>query len=89
MQAVFSTESSGRVLKYDSRTKATEVLVQGLHFPNGITLSKDHTFFIYASCAGRYTFMPLLFLECPDNCFSHNNWYALQLACNILLLKEI
>lgn len=53
LQAVFSAESSGRVLKYNAKTKEAQVLVEGLHFPNGLTLSKDRSFFIYASCAGR------------------------------------
>ncbi|KAK3040169.1 hypothetical protein RJ639_028419 [Escallonia herrerae] len=50
MQLVFSGEDSGRVLKYDPRTKETTVLVRNLQFPNGVSLSKDGSFFIF--CEG-------------------------------------
>lgn len=47
MQLVFSGEDSGRVLKYDPKTKETTVLVRNLQFPNGVSLSKDGTFFVF------------------------------------------
>ncbi|XP_042512192.1 protein STRICTOSIDINE SYNTHASE-LIKE 3-like [Macadamia integrifolia] len=50
MQLVFSAEETGRVLKYDPVTKETTVLVRNLQFPNGLTLSKDGSFFIF--CEG-------------------------------------
>ncbi|WCJ19153.1 strictosidine synthase-like 3 [Euphorbia peplus] len=50
MQLVFSSEDSGRVLKYNPTTKETTVLVRNLQFPNGLTLSKDGTFFVF--CEG-------------------------------------
>ncbi|XP_043700861.1 protein STRICTOSIDINE SYNTHASE-LIKE 3-like [Telopea speciosissima] len=50
MQLVFSAEDSGRVLKYDPITKETTVLVRSLQFPNGLSLSKDGSFFIF--CEG-------------------------------------
>ncbi|GLJ31772.1 hypothetical protein SUGI_0639110 [Cryptomeria japonica] len=53
LQIIFSTERSGRVLKFDAKTKQTKVLVQGLHFPNGLSLSKDKSFFVYAADSGR------------------------------------
>ncbi|KAK9280419.1 hypothetical protein L1049_014108 [Liquidambar formosana] len=50
MQLVFSGEDSGRVLKYDPLTKKTTVLVRHLQFPNGVSLSKDGSFFVF--CEG-------------------------------------
>uniref|UniRef100_A0A7N0VK27 Strictosidine synthase conserved region domain-containing protein n=1 Tax=Kalanchoe fedtschenkoi TaxID=63787 RepID=A0A7N0VK27_KALFE len=50
LQLVFSGDSSGRVLKYDPLTKETTVLVRNLQFPNGVSLSKDGSFFIF--CEG-------------------------------------
>ncbi|XP_073313461.1 protein STRICTOSIDINE SYNTHASE-LIKE 3-like [Primulina huaijiensis] len=47
---VFSGENSGRVLKYDPNTKSTTVLVRNLQFPNGLSLSKDKSFFVF--CEG-------------------------------------
>ncbi|XP_074289669.1 protein STRICTOSIDINE SYNTHASE-LIKE 3-like [Silene latifolia] len=50
MQLVFASENSGRVLKYDPVTKETTVLMSNIQFPNGVTLSKDGSFFIF--CEG-------------------------------------
>ncbi|KAK2975293.1 hypothetical protein RJ640_026801 [Escallonia rubra] len=50
MQLVFSGEDSGRVLKYDPSTKETTVLIRNLQFPNGVSLSKDGSFFVF--CEG-------------------------------------
>ncbi|KAG6629562.1 protein STRICTOSIDINE SYNTHASE-LIKE 3-like [Carya illinoinensis] len=50
MQLVFSSESTGRVLKYNPITKETTVLVRNLQFPNGLSLSKDGSFFVF--CEG-------------------------------------
>lgn len=50
MQLVFSAEDSGRVLKYDPTTKETTVLARNLQFPNGLSLSKDGSFFVF--CEG-------------------------------------
>ncbi|KDP42972.1 hypothetical protein JCGZ_23914 [Jatropha curcas] len=50
MQLVFSADDSGRVLKYNPTTKETTVLVRNLQFPNGLSLSKDGTFFVF--CEG-------------------------------------
>ncbi|GAA0163196.1 hypothetical protein LIER_39549 [Lithospermum erythrorhizon] len=47
-------EDSGRVLKYNPKTKETTVLVRNLQFPNGLSLSKDGSFFVfYESSIGR------------------------------------
>nr|KJB35496.1 hypothetical protein B456_006G117500 [Gossypium raimondii] len=53
MQLVFSSENSGRLLKYNLYTKETAVLVRNLQFPNGVSLSKDGSFLVF--CEG-----------CPD-----------------------
>ncbi|KAI4334154.1 hypothetical protein L6164_018879 [Bauhinia variegata] len=50
IQLVFSGENSGRVLKYNPVTKETTVLLRNLQFPNGISLSKDGSFFVF--CEG-------------------------------------
>ncbi|KAF6160538.1 hypothetical protein GIB67_019478 [Kingdonia uniflora] len=50
MQLVFSAEDSGRLLKYDPTTKQTTVLLKNLQFPNGVSMSKDKSFFVF--CEG-------------------------------------
>ncbi|CAH2062735.1 unnamed protein product [Thlaspi arvense] len=50
LQLVFSAEDSGRVLKYNPSTKETTVLARNVQFPNGLSLSKDGSFFVY--CEG-------------------------------------
>lgn len=50
MQLVFSAEDGGRVLKYNPTTKETTVLVRNVQFANGVSLSKDGTFFVF--CEG-------------------------------------
>ncbi|KAB1226973.1 Adipocyte plasma membrane-associated protein [Morella rubra] len=50
MQLVFSAEYGGRVLKYNLETKETTVLMRNLQFPNGVSLSKDGSFFVF--CEG-------------------------------------
>ncbi|CAL0303971.1 unnamed protein product [Lupinus luteus] len=50
IQLVFSGDDSGRVLKYNPSTKETTVLARNIQFPNGISLSKDGSFFVF--CEG-------------------------------------
>lgn len=50
LQLVFSAEDTGRVLKYDPIAKQTTVLLRNLQFPNGLSLSKDKSFFVF--CEG-------------------------------------
>ncbi|KAF8009373.1 hypothetical protein BT93_J0388 [Corymbia citriodora subsp. variegata] len=50
LHLVFSAESSGRLLKYNPVTKETTVLERNLQFPNGVSLSKDKSFFVF--CEG-------------------------------------
>ncbi|KAL2239267.1 protein STRICTOSIDINE SYNTHASE-LIKE 3 [Sesamum indicum] len=50
LQLIFSGEDSGRVLKYNPNTKETTVLFRNLQFPNGLSLSKDGSFFVF--CEG-------------------------------------
>ncbi|KAK4375848.1 hypothetical protein RND71_006525 [Anisodus tanguticus] len=50
MLLVYSAEDSGRVLKYDPSTKQTTVLIRNLQFPNGLSLSKDGSSFVF--CEG-------------------------------------
>jgi len=35
---------TGRLVKYDQKTKKSTVLVSGLHFPNGVQLAKNDEF---------------------------------------------
>lgn len=46
MQLVFSADDTGRVLKYNPITKEATVLLRNLQFPNGVSLSKDGSFFV-------------------------------------------
>eukprot|EP00250_Pteridium_aquilinum_P008444 c17947_g1_i1 orf=87-1343(-) len=51
---VLSGDDSGRLLKYDPRTKKTRVVLRGLQFPNGVALNKDESFLVIAeSVPGR------------------------------------
>lgn len=50
IQLVFSSDDSGRLLKYNPHTKETTVLMRNIQFPNGVSLSKDGTFFVF--CEG-------------------------------------
>ncbi|KAH7653832.1 Strictosidine synthase protein [Dioscorea alata] len=50
MQLVFTSEPSGRLLKYNPVTKETTVLLRNLQFPNGVSMSKDKSFFVF--CEG-------------------------------------
>lgn len=43
---IVSGDKTGRVLKYDPRTKEVEVLVENLMFPNGVALSKNGDFIL-------------------------------------------
>lgn len=47
IQLVFTAEPSGRLLKYNAVTKETTVLLRNLQFPNGVSLSKDGSFFVF------------------------------------------
>lgn len=65
MQLVFTGDPSGRLLKYNPVTKETTVLRRGLQFPNGVSLSKDGSFFLF--CEGNRgrsspAFLPLCFV---------------------------
>ncbi|KAL4296898.1 hypothetical protein GQ457_12G027000 [Hibiscus cannabinus] len=54
MQLVFSSEKSGRLLRYNLHTKETSVLQRNLQFPNGVSLSKDGSFLVFCEgCPGR------------------------------------
>lgn len=54
MQLVFTSEPSGRLLKFNQVTKETTVLLRNLQFPNGVSLSKDGSFLVFAEgCVGR------------------------------------
>ncbi|XP_030549965.1 protein STRICTOSIDINE SYNTHASE-LIKE 10-like [Rhodamnia argentea] len=48
MLSIENGDKTGRVLKYDPRTKRVTVLLNGLSFPNGLALSKDGSFLVVA-----------------------------------------
>ena len=48
MQLVFSAEDTERVLKYNPTSKETTVLLRNIQFPNGVSLSKDGSFFVFS-----------------------------------------
>lgn len=51
---VLSGDDSGRLVKYNPRSEETKVVLKGLQFPNGITLSKNESFLVIAeSVPGR------------------------------------
>lgn len=103
LQLVFSSEDSGRVLKYDPNTKETTVLVRKLQFPNGISLSKDGSFFVF--CEGQIgrltkywlkgekagTWEPLVVLPgFPDNVRTNeNNEFWVAIHCRRTLYPHI
>lgn len=41
---------SGRLMVYDPATKESKVLVEKIHFANGIVLSPDEDYLIFAEC---------------------------------------
>ncbi|RYR27424.1 hypothetical protein HN51_061044 [Arachis hypogaea] len=45
---ILTDDSTGRLLKYDPRTKQVHVVLNGLAFPNGVALSKDNSFLLLA-----------------------------------------
>lgn len=40
-----------RLIKYDAKTKTLEVLLSGLHFANGVQLSRDEDFVLVSESA--------------------------------------
>ncbi|PKA51270.1 Strictosidine synthase 3 [Apostasia shenzhenica] len=48
IQLAFTAEPSGRLLKYNPTTNETMVLLQDLQFPNGVSMSKDGSFIVFA-----------------------------------------
>ncbi|XP_009148103.1 protein STRICTOSIDINE SYNTHASE-LIKE 3 [Brassica rapa] len=50
MHLIVSGEDTGRVLKYNPETKETTTLLRNLQFPNGLSLGRDGSFFIF--CEG-------------------------------------
>ncbi|KAG6430990.1 hypothetical protein SASPL_109065 [Salvia splendens] len=47
VSAIMSGDDSGRVMKFDPRTRKTSVLVDKLKFPNGVALSKNGDFLLF------------------------------------------
>ncbi|MBA0849611.1 hypothetical protein Goshw_018075 [Gossypium schwendimanii] len=48
-----SIDSSGTLLKYDLHTKNVSVIYTSLMFPNGVALSKNHSFLLVAGTIRR------------------------------------
>ncbi|KAG7975290.1 hypothetical protein I3843_06G091100 [Carya illinoinensis] len=77
LQIMLNGDRTGRLMKYDPRTKKVTVLLKGLAFPNGVALSKDNSFLLLAE-TGTYRILRFWLknhtsqvfsqLErCPDN----------------------
>ncbi|XP_042909345.1 adipocyte plasma membrane-associated protein [Parasteatoda tepidariorum] len=74
-------ESSGRLLKFDLKTKGVTVLLKDLSFPNGVELTHDGSAVLVAECfknsifkyfiqgpkKGTKTVLPVVFPGEPDN----------------------
>ncbi|KAK8750353.1 hypothetical protein OTU49_014787 [Cherax quadricarinatus] len=43
----FLSDPSGRLLRFDPKTKSNTVLVKNVHFANGVQLSPDHEFILF------------------------------------------
>ncbi|CAI0552716.1 unnamed protein product [Linum tenue] len=66
--SIITSDRSGRLLRYDPRSKKLEVLSEGLAFPNGVALSKDRSFLLVAeSSTMRILKFPLLLLLHHDD----------------------
>ena len=95
-------DKTGRLLKYDPRTKKVTVLLRGLSFSNGVALNKDNDFVLVtettAAKVTRYwlrgqksqssdTFTQLV--GCPDNIQrnTRGEFWVAQNNCGIPELK--
>lgn len=45
---ILSEDKTGRLMKYDSKTKQVQVVLENLSFPNGVALSKMGDFILIA-----------------------------------------
>ncbi|XP_004243243.1 protein STRICTOSIDINE SYNTHASE-LIKE 10-like [Solanum lycopersicum] len=48
VDSLLSRDATGRLMKYTKSTKTTEILIRGLAFANGVSLSKDRSFVLVA-----------------------------------------
>ncbi|XP_015081109.1 protein STRICTOSIDINE SYNTHASE-LIKE 10-like isoform X1 [Solanum pennellii] len=48
VDSLLSRDATGRLMKYTKSTKKTEILIRGLAFANGVSLSKDRSFVLVA-----------------------------------------
>ncbi|KAF9677254.1 hypothetical protein SADUNF_Sadunf08G0088800 [Salix dunnii] len=46
--AIITADKTGRLMKYDPKSKKVTVLLKGLAFPNGVAVSKDSSFILVA-----------------------------------------
>ncbi|KAJ1442173.1 Strictosidine synthase, conserved region [Sesbania bispinosa] len=102
MSIIISGDKTGRLLKYDPRTKNVHVLLKGLQFPNGVALSKDNSFLLLAQSTtfeilkfqlgdSKATFFAQL-PRSPDNIKRNAKgefWVALNSGRKIQLQNEI
>ncbi|KAL0912080.1 hypothetical protein M5K25_018027 [Dendrobium thyrsiflorum] len=86
LQSIFTGDPTGRLLKYNPVTKETTVLLHGLQFPNGVSLSKDGSFLVLTRywLKGEKAGTPELFAivpGAPDNLRTNENgefWVAIH-----------
>lgn len=53
---IISGSETGRIIKYDMKTKKVEILVKGILFPNGVELTDDKSAILFAECAAKRIF---------------------------------
>ncbi|XP_051150733.1 protein STRICTOSIDINE SYNTHASE-LIKE 10-like [Andrographis paniculata] len=73
VSVIISGDNSGRLMKFDIRTKKTTLLLDNLKFPNGISLSKNRDF--------------LLFVE-TTTCKLYKLWLKSHKKGNVELMSE-
>ncbi|KAF5443484.1 hypothetical protein F2P56_036038 [Juglans regia] len=69
VQILINGDRTGRLMKYDTRTKKVTVLLEGLAFPNGVALSKDNSFLLLAE-SGTYRILRLWLKNHTSEVFS-------------------
>uniref|UniRef100_A0A453FA60 Strictosidine synthase conserved region domain-containing protein n=1 Tax=Aegilops tauschii subsp. strangulata TaxID=200361 RepID=A0A453FA60_AEGTS len=62
-EIIMNADATGRLLKYDARTKLVTVLEADLPYPNGVTLSRDRTHLVVAHTYELFADLP----GYPDN----------------------
>ena len=54
--AIFFASETGRIIKYDLKTKVIETVAEGILFPNGVELTDDRSAILFAECSAKRIF---------------------------------